>query len=377
MPDTIQLTILARKTLDKDRLPFGKQNYYLEDMIAASQDLAVEIVTFVPNEWDRVSEEAWGYIFQAGQWKRVKRRFSKLVYDRYWCKNEEEEGIIKHLHAFLDERGARILNPTSLRRLLRHKVNFHKFLETETSFPGLAYATELNASELKRLLSYHSTVFIKPITSSRGRYISIITQQTDGFHIRSWDFPAAHLPTAEAAIQYVKTHQPHRPTGYFMQEGAKLALLNGSPVDIRIVMQNKGEYAYQITGKGMRIGSKGNWLANINAGGSAIALEEISGYLSAEYQQTVTQLHHQLDQLCLACSKALHNKLGSFLEIGFDILLTQDKGPIILEANSNFARWIFNVIAHNYPQDSPQWHHFKDLRRQSVLNPALYAIAIA
>ena len=36
---------------------------------------------------------------------------------------------------------------------------------------------------------------------------------------------------------------------------------------------------------------------------------------------------------------------GSFIEIGYDILFTKNKGPVIIEGNAKPSRWIFNVIS--------------------------------
>jgi hypothetical protein len=55
--------------------------------------------------------------------------------------------------------------------------------------------------------------------------------------------------------------------------------------------------------------------------------------------------------------------------LGFDILLTEDRGPIILEANSKPARWIFNLLAARFPENSEEALYYRQLRAQSVAAP--------
>jgi hypothetical protein len=80
----------------------------------------------------------------------------------------------------------------------------------------------------------------------------------------------------------------------------------------------------------------------------------------------------RMEQICLQCTRLLHDRFGDFAEIAFDILLTEERGPIILEANGKPARRIFILLARNFPEDSARHEEFKNLRRQSVRAPMVF-----
>ena len=81
-------------------------------------------------------------------------------------------------------------------------------------------------------------------------------------------------------------------------------------------------------------------------------------------------------ELCQQCSSFLHNSYGRFLEIVFDILLTLDKGPIILEANSKPSRWFFNILAEYYKEDGKRRAFFQEQRKKAVSAPLIFALKI-
>lgn len=78
--------------------------------------------------------------------------------------------------------------------------------------------------------------------------------------------------------------------------------------------------------------------------------------------------------MCLECSYKLHAKFGNFAEVGFDILLTLDRGPLVLEANSQPGRKIFKAIASLYEENSAEFLRYKELRRTSVRLPLIFAL---
>jgi len=72
------------------------------------------------------------------------------------------------------------------------------------------------------------------------------------------------------------------------------------------------------------------------------------------------------------CTHKLHEAFGSFLELGFDTMLTREQGPVVLEANSKPGRIIFSKLADAYPAASEEYAKYKLVKREAARRPAMF-----
>ena len=87
----------------------------------------------------------------------------------------------------------------------------------------------------------------------------------------------------------------------------------------------------------------------------------------------IDELITSIDTLCLQCSDVLKQEYGDFCEIGYDVLLTKDKGPVILEGNAKPSRWVFVKMADYLEELGKDNSYYLKRRQETVSAPMIYA----
>jgi hypothetical protein len=352
--------------------PFGKQTFYFEDMVRAADKMDLDLLFFSPIDWHIDRDEVDGYVYNEGKWIKIRAPFPKIVYDRSFSKAEEGKEKIEFFRRFLVQKHIPVLNPVGYADLLNDKIAFHRFL-ADRGLPTLeTLPIEFMLSDEFAVHGKIRELYLKPIMGTGGFGIFVLKKQGTEFildnHINT---QRRQFSTARDAFDYLTGIIDVK--SYFLQPAADMYYFEGSPFDIRVLVQNYGVGDYHVTGTGVRVGSKGGYVSNLNSGGTALPPEALAGYYYQHYQKNILAEMEQIASLCLSCCRELEREFGNFLEIGFDILLTKDKGPVILEGNSKPSRWIFNVLADYFSDNPEQFEKYRRLRAETVRVPLVYA----
>lgn len=353
----------------EEYFPFGKQRFFFEDMIESYQEEDLKVLFFSPLDWDG-TDIVHGFEYIDDQWKRVKASIPQLIYDRAFSKSEEEKNIIEKCRIGLEQNGHCFLNPLDMANMLNDKIGFHQFLLGH-EIPTLGTHQIQSDSITEQDLSFtNKRIFLKPNFGSKGEGIYVIEKLLDGFNLIDRIGNSVFYQSLEKLNLFIKNENLDLKR-YFLQEEASLESLNNSPFDIRVLVQNYG-HEYKITGKGVRIGQLNAVTANLNSGGKAIAVEELSDFMISAFDRTIEDEIYNIEEICLTSSRLLEHKFGAFVEIGYDILITHE-GPIIIEANAKPSRWLFNVIADDKISQGESAEKFLELRNETVKVPLIYA----
>ena len=234
---------------------------------------------------------------------------------------------------------------------------------------GNIFQKNINENVLENYFNYNKTIYIKPLNGSRGRNISIIKKENNKYNL--FFNSKKNLIKRKEILFYLK--KKFDKNLFFIQKKAKTFEFSNSPFDIRVLIQNKGNNNYALTGMAVRKGKKNHWISNLDAGGKALRLEEINFLVKKEMNKNIYFIKKEIENICLKTCELLHSKYGDFSEIAFDILLTKDLGIIILEGNSKPARWIFNSIAFDLKDEFLKKKYF-NLRKKSVRLPLIFAM---
>ncbi len=361
--------------------PYGKQRFFFEDMIEACRDLGLQFFFFSPSDWQADREEIKGHVFEAGQWRsHLLPTLPSIVYDRSFSGEEVTKQQIARFRAWLSLPHCPVLclNPPALASQLDDKPRFNEYLRQE-GFPVLE--TQDLEEPLFMGLNWQKEMayYLKPRSGSGGLGIYVLGVNSKGYYRLSnnlgdqyWDFE-----NIEQAWVYIQKYIPC--SLYFIQPKAKVLPYEGSPYDLRVLIQNRGQGQYLTTGMGLRLGQKEANVANLQMGGSALAPQVIGSYYRSFFGRDWTEELNLIEQISLACCRSLERSYGAFFEIGLDFLLTQDQGPIIIEGNARPSRWVFNVIADRFSNDNDtiQADYYRRLRELSVRMPGVYALALA
>jgi hypothetical protein len=353
------------------RKPFGKQTYFFEDMCRSVENEDVEIFFFSPMNWKRGEKEVPGYYFVDNRWIAIQSAIPKIIYDRAFSNDEDQKAHLDRFRAYLKACGKSILNPLELADLLNNKVDFHRFL-MKNNIPTLGTFpfTVLKNSKFFDTIGT-SRVYVKPTFGSKGEGIFVIEKRENKYQLID------HLGAVELFKDYVLLREKLLlvvvfPDRYFVQEEAKIELLAERPFDIRVLVQNYGN-DYKVTGMAVRAGLQKGITSNLNSGGDALPMEELDDFFISKYGYTQEVLRQKIEKLCLDCSEVLKRNVGDFCEIGFDILVTRDKGPIIIEGNAKPSRWVFVKMADYLENRGKDNSYYLERRKETVSVPMKYA----
>jgi len=362
----ISVGIIAR---EEDELPpFGKQSIFFQDMVNESLDLPVSIFVFSPMRWEDNQSNIKGYELIDNVWNDAEKPIPNIIYDRFTAKAKGEKEQYLKFRNFLVANNTKFTTPLSLVALLRDKVQFHNYL-LKKGIPTLPaiIIKDLTKQEVDKFFEYNSVLYIKPISGSNGAGIAILeTDSKKG--VFKEQTKRVEVDKAEC-FEYLLNNFDK--DNYFVQPKAKTLNYEDKPYDIRVLIQNYGHKKYKISGQGVRIGEQGNWISNISAGGGAKPLDVLKPTIE-QYGLDFSEQMEKMEKMCIDCTHALHEFYGDFVEIAFDILLTKDLGPIVLEGNSKPARWIFNLLSDNFPKNSPEYKEFQKIRMLSVKLPLIF-----
>ncbi len=357
-------------SIEKNHFPFGKQRFYFDDMFLESENLGIRIFVFSPLDWVFNEKKIKVYFKENNLWKSSIRKIPKIIYDRFTVKEKLDIEKIENFRAFLIKKNFYFTMKYEMINLLKNKLDFHNFL-SKNNVPTLkgVLIKNINENVLENYFNYNKTIYIKPLNGSRGRNISIIKKENNKYNL--FFNSKKNLIKRKEILFYLK--KKFDKNLFFIQKKAKTFEFSNSPFDIRVLIQNKGNNNYALTGMAVRKGKKNHWISNLDAGGKALRLEEINFLVKKEMNKNIYFIKKEIENICLKTCELLHSKYGDFSEIAFDILLTKDLGIIILEGNSKPARWIFNSIAFDLKDEFLKKKYF-NLRKKSVRLPLIFAM---
>ena len=215
-------------------------------------------------------------------------------------------------------------------------------------------------------------VYVKPTFGSKGEGIFVIEKEDDNTYQLIDNQGNCTTYSSYKHLLEALQNKIDSEERYFVQEEAKTVLYENAPFDIRVLVQNYGSN-YKVTGKAVRIGQKFSITSNLNSGGTAIPFEEMEAFFYDHYNVSLNDLGDQIEKLCLDCVGVLKSEFEEFCEIGFDILVTKDKGPIIIEGNAKPSRWVFVKMADYLKDKGKDNSHYLNCRRETVGVPMKYA----
>jgi glutathione synthase/RimK-type ligase-like ATP-grasp enzyme len=360
------LGVVARE-YHGDTTLFGAKTFLLQEMAQEAQSLNIELVVFSPLTWQPGEFEINGYSFCDGAWVANRYIMPKTLYYMFIARTKEKT-VVSEFNYFLRQNSFCLLNPFELVFLVKNKILFYDFLINNNISTIQSILIE-DASEdvLDNFLNYNNCVYIKPIKGYGGRGIAILKQDQcnrESLYLMTKSCTVIHR---KDLLETLKAKFNSR--SYILQPKAKVFELDDSHFDVRVLVQNSGYANYQVTGMGIRIGGKNSWITNIKGDGKAMSIYELRKFYQSHYNKSLDSEIIKITNICLECCYKMHEKVGSF-----DILLTLDKGPLILEANSQPGRKIFKAIASLYEENSTEFLRYKELRRTSIRLPLIFAL---
>ena len=248
------------------------------------------------------------------------------------------------------------------------KFYLYKHVKRDKDLSKYLPPTQLcdNYEQIKTFIDKHNNVILKPTHLSRGRGICIINKEIETYKVfdyRGKDIEELQLNDAEALNVFFKSNADLF-TKYLIQKHLLLAKVDGSPFDIRVVMQKEKLTEWKCTGIECRVAAQKTLITNISRGGYALSLDEALQKSFPHSIEEQAKMKEHIQVLCIKLCKNLEHTSHHFAELGMDIAVDEQGNLWIIEVN------VF-----------PSFKGFKEMNYETYLGirhtPILYAAHLA
>jgi len=271
--------------------------------------------------WNSFTVNGLYYNFEKSKWEFGQFPLPKVIYRRNFHGNKIE---LEHLKALV---GKGLFNSDRF-----DKWQMYEWLSVHESFRENLPDTKqlLNIEVLFEMLQKWGRVILKPVSLSRGRGIMIVEKLDSLFRLEDYRMKEIRevMLTGEELRDMCLSFLPNH--DYIVQQHLNLALYQGHPYDIRVVMQKNRLKKWNCSGIECRCSGSGSLITNIARGGRALRLSEVCQPYGRDFFKATKQ---RIFNLCHNFVHRMEASGGSFAEFGIDLALDRKGSLWFIEAN--------------------------------------------
>lgn len=251
-------------------------------------------------------------------------------------------GIVKKL---MSETGEKLFNFLEFT-----KYDLYKIINEMDSLKDYLPPTAL-VEDFYSVISFieeHDKVILKPVDISGGRGICIIDKKEESFKVKDCRKRESSEILLLGVEEFEKffNEEINCINNYIVQKYIKLARIEYSVYDIRVVMQKGKENKWNCSGIECRVGKTNFLLTNVYKSEYSLSLVEAlkkSFPIGCNYEKIM----EEINELCLNICNALDKAGEHFLEFGMDIAIDEDKKLWLIEVNALPGFKGFKVMDYN------------------------------
>ena len=327
--------------------PFADSSF-LRKLCQASSAYGIRAFVFTPAPLPLLGAEhkgtqeisVSGYTCSKEGWISGSFPMPDIIYDRCLFLNKEEAGAAASFISILDAKQTILWS-----RSLPGKQKVYRCLMREPwLMPHIPHTLTYAGSQsvLEALKLFDGKLFMKPSGGSHGSHTVQIsttgsksvlkgrTRHNQIFHAR---LPVQELPA------WIKNFTGER--NFLIQPYLELTNQEGSPFDMRVLVQKNSRGLWTLTGSAIRVGSSEGNTSNLHGGGTAVSAlpfltSEFGSVKAYEIINTASLLAEQIPPL-------LENGFGRLGELGIDFGIDRTGKVWLLEVNSKPGRRAFQL----------------------------------
>lgn len=260
--------------------------------------------------------------FMTERWEYGKLPIPSVVYKRGFNKRND------FVNEYKEEFNWKVFNDIRF-----DKWEFYSLLKDNEYLVRFLPETELlTVANLSKFLHQYRKVILKPKKLSRGRGITIITRTPDET-LEIHDFRRFNdFTISESQLEDYLINGKYLESEYIIQPFLKLAKVNDSPWDIRVVMQKNAQNQWVCNGIECRLAPKGKMITNISGGGRALYLKEAVELAFGDEADT-RLIEKDIHSISIEFCKMMDLTGYHYAEFGLDIALDQEQHYWFIEAN--------------------------------------------
>jgi glutathione synthase/RimK-type ligase-like ATP-grasp enzyme len=197
--------------------------------------------------------------------------------------------------------------------------------------PYLPETARLSTATLAEFIEKYSAVIIKPADLSRGRGICIIKTDPAGLLLNDCSQERIFTAALPAALAYLQQNHFFA-RNYIIQPLLDLATINGSPWDIRVVMQKNQHHEWHCSGIECRLAGISETLTNISRGGQALFINQ-AVRLAFGSRIHPGKFKREVIEIATKFCRAMDQFGDHFAEFGMDLAVDTNQHYWFIEAN--------------------------------------------
>lgn len=329
---------------------------YYKKLTLYGRKQGLRVFVFSPRQVDFSSRTVKGFEYRNGRWQSGTFPIPALIYDRCFVGPS-----YRHYKPFV-EKLQKDPTITFLGHGLSGKWQVHQMLiKSPVLAPHLPPTEILSWSTLTCALNKYGTAVIKPMSGTHGVGVVRITEIASGYEVKGRNRENQPfrrlLQDVDGLKRFVLSHTSGRK--FLVQPYLEMHTHDGTPFDVRVLVQKNGRGEWETTGKAVRLGDKRSITSNLHGGGKAVPL---STFLSQHFKPAMKErIEHQINRLANELPPFLEQSHGRLVELGIDVGIDTAGNVWVIEVNSRPGRTVFSMI------DDPV------ARLHSITQPVRYA----
>ncbi|MBR8659005.1 YheC/YheD family protein [Brevibacillus sp. NL20B1] len=336
--------------------PHFQEKSYYKKLTLIGRKAGIHVFVFSPRQVDFESRTVAGFEYRNGAWRSGIFPLPDVIYDRCFVGPS-----YRHYKPFVKK----LQNDPQITFLghgLSGKWQVHQMLSKSPELAAWIPPTEiLTIAALREMLVTYGAAVIKPSAGTHGAGVVRIVPTLNGFEIVGRDRKnepfSRTIRTAQGLKSFIASFTAGRT--FLVQPYLSLHAPDGTPFDVRVLVQKNGLGTWEITGKAVRLGDKRSITSNLHGGGKAVPL---GPFLAQHYQPEVqARIEQEIDRLATELPPYLEKVHGRLVELGIDVGIDTAGNVWIIEVNSRPGRTVFRLI------DDPK------ARLRSIAHPVRYA----
>lgn len=329
--------------------PFPEGGYFRQ-LMKAGRRLGIRVIAFSPLDINWANGTVLGFTHNGSSWQAGRYPVPRIVYDRIFASRGHWQRYWSNARRMRQTYRVRFMG-----RGLHGKWQFYRIArrvpELKPHIPETHVIT--GTGIVLAMLNRHRTVYLKPVFGSGGRGIIRVTRRGSMYLVKMSGGGRRTLSAAELPAVLAGTGRR-----YVVQQGLDLAYLQGSPYDVRSIVQKNGEGEWQVTGKAARIGRRHSITSNLHTGGHARTVQAV---LESYFPDRAAEIEQEIDSLAIQVAQVMERRAGPLCDLGLDMGIDRQGKVWLIEVNSKPGRKVFRLTRD------------REARRLSIETPMAYA----
>ncbi len=338
---SFQHRTLGIMALFKGEEPTFKEKGYYKMLTIAGRRLGIRVFVFSPRLVNFDEREVIGFELDQNKWIKKTFPLPKFVYDRCFIGSNYRT----RYKPFIEQ-----LQKDPEVAFLGHGLSgkwevYQTLLQSKELAKWLPETHLFSLQKLHSLLLKGQDVIVKPSTGTHGLCVIRITKHPDGgYEVTGRNHVnqpfTKNFATRAGFHRFITSFTSSRQ--FLIQPYLPLHISNGTPYDVRVLVQKNGLGQWETTGKAVRLGEKNGITSNLHGGGKAVPL---STFLNHHFGQTrQQQIEEEIDTVVSLLPPFLESCHGRLVELGIDVGIDTSGKIWIIEVNSRPGRTVFRQI---------------------------------